>query len=459
MDPTRAGASLSKGAYLYTALVHQHRASGQRSRRRSYFTFMGLEERPCPPVLMGRNADIVSRTYFAGSVSPQELIRRHTLIGYLNLAEDEDEALVREEGLISGRKNVQISVFGETFADLRWCKLCAKEDRERNGFAEWKVVHQISSIRICHIHGNPLCFRCVICGTTPGSPVYFRLPGEACPTCNQNEFEEDGVDVKDAYRTFVQDVASVFERQDNYFRNKCWLNLISKFISSYPSKIKAERDVIDYLCRYWDVGAPIKIWDLIQTSPPGKKGIFEKSNKSLSVRILINRAIQVLQSDFPLGEIRALSLRANQDRQSRFASVVKVHAEIIGLSEDLANALMSPVSLKDAAEAVDISYDRLFYFWQKLLRSMRDSLGDQVLREMLPEGRNFNKYPRIGSRSDLLEAYKTRLSLALELDPNIGRKDLWSTHYRAMRYVSRKDYEWLAKMVGGNHLSKRPGPE
>jgi hypothetical protein len=87
---------------------------------------------------------------------------------------------------------------------------------------------------------------------------------------------------------------------------------------------------------------------------------------------------------------------------------------------------------------------------------MKDALGEDAVRALLPEGRQVHLVAKSGRAQYLLDGYKSLLTAALARDPGITRVSLWREHYRAMRYVSRMDYEWLAKMVGGNMPSRRP---
>ncbi|WP_367158575.1 TniQ family protein [Comamonas sp.] len=52
--------------------------------------------------------------------------------------------------------------------NLRWCECCADEESDAYGFTSWKIVHRISQVRVCHIHGDPLLSMCRVCGTAIG---------------------------------------------------------------------------------------------------------------------------------------------------------------------------------------------------------------------------------------------------------------------------------------------------
>lgn len=460
-DLRQAGVTLPNGTYLYTALVHSHRSAGHTSRNKTIAAFLGLKRVIQAPLLMGRNAGHISRTYFAGVVLPRDVLRRHTLFGYLHLARNEADAHEREELLIHGSKQKGYLIGSEGAKDLRWCKRCADDELECFGVANWKTIHQLESVRICHIHGDPLLVRCKGCGITPGSLRFFRLPGEACPGCNGSEFEEDSVVVRDAYQIFVQDVAAAFEKQDTAYRDAAWFNSVYEFIRNFPTKQDAERDLIAFLCRMWSVSSMDEIWKTLQVSPPSQGRLFVKAAQSINVRVLLHRAMLAIQQCGPqLREPRTYlvddACSANSAYRSPFASVVRMHAKALGLGVDITHALASSSNVKAAAATAGLSYSQTFSAWKKVLRSMTGALGEDAVRKMLPKDRRVHKVQRIGRRQNQLEAYKLRVTAVLELNPGMSRGELWRQHYKAMRFLSRMDYGWLAKMVGGSNSRRRP---
>lgn len=292
----QAGSYLPNGAHLYTALVYSHRSAGYLFRGQTTAAFLGLRLKGSELLFVGRNAGYISRTYFANAISPHELLRRYTLFGFIHLALDEEEVIYEEERLILGmNKRFHLKVKAAKDV-LSWCKHCADEERESYGVTSWKTVHQLTSVRICHIHGNPLLLRCNKCGIAPGDLRSFRLPGEVCLRCGRSDFEEDKIVVTDAYRTFVRDIAFAFENQENFYRDGAWFSLLSKFISAFPSRSDAEKTVVEYLCREWRVSSVEEVWGSLQISWPSCEGIFEKGRHSLSVRVLLHRVMRAILS-------------------------------------------------------------------------------------------------------------------------------------------------------------------
>lgn len=453
----QAGSYLPNGAYLYTALVHLHRSSVHRVRNKAIAAFLGVPRATVVPALMGRHVGYISRTYFASVVSPQELLRCHTLFGFMHLGLDEDEALYREDQLTQGMGSVRMHGLGtEAAQNLRWCKQCADEERGSYGVASWKTVHQIASVRICHIHGDPLFFRCKGCGITPGSLRYFRLPGDVCPGCKSSDFEAEHVVSRVAYQIFVRDIAAAFQNQDFVYRDGAWSSYVSRFVSSFSSKSDAENEVIGFLCQEWEVSTAEEIWASLQMSFPKKDGLFAKGSRSLCLRVLLSGAMRALRPSLPSdGDVlNACSMDSSDD--SLFGPVVRQHAKSFGFGERITNALVSSSNIKKAAAEAGLDYVRVLYAWRKVLKSMKDALGEDAVRALLPEGRQAHLVAKSGRAQYLLDVYKSLLTAALAQDPGITRGSLWREHYRAMRYVSRMDYEWLAKMVGGNMSSRRP---
>lgn len=384
-----AGVTLQSGTYLYTALVHKHRSSSYLSKRKTVANFLNLSRAANVPRSMGWNAGYVSRTYFAGQVSPQDLLRRHTLFGYLHLAWDKVEANALERSLILGNSNDSLVGAGSV-QNLRWCRYCADEDLDVYGFASWKVVHQIHQIRICHIHGDPLFSRCKVCGGAIGAVQHFRLPGESCSKCKSSDFGGEGIAIRGAYRSFVQNIATAFETQSDAFRYSVWNDQVSMFISEFPSWIDAQKEVIDYLCREWGLSSSKQIWELINTPVPTRGNLFESGDRSLTVRILLHYAMQMI---CPKNSSEQVSVKAQSNGypcQLDFSSVVRQHASHLGLGGRITDALTKPLGIKAAAAASGIAHSTIHLAWRKVLKSMKADLGEGVLRELLPECRRVN---------------------------------------------------------------------
>lgn len=384
-----AGATLKSGTYLYTALVHRHRSSSHLSKRKTVANFLNLPRGTNVPRSMGWNAGYVSRTYFAGALTPPDLLRQHTLFGYLHLAQNKAEADALEKVLILGDANDSIVRAGSV-QTLRWCECCADEESDAYGFASWKVVHQIPQVRVCHVHGDPLLSRCRVCGTAIGAIQHFRLPGEACPKCNSSDFEGESIAVRDAHWSLMKSIASAFETQSNTFRRSVWNSQVSLFISNFPSWIDAQKEVVDYLCREWDLFSIKQIWELINTPLPIKGNVFESGDRYLSVRILLSHVMQAICPKISGVQGSTEALPGGHSDQLDFSSVVRQHASNLGVTGRITDALTIPLGIKAAAAASGLAHSTVHLAWRKVLNSMKADLGADVVRDLLPEYRRVN---------------------------------------------------------------------
>lgn len=341
---------------------------------------------------------------------------------------------------------------------MRWCKRCADSECDEYGFATWKVVHQLASVRICHIHAEPLLSRCSVCGVAIGHLDRFRLPGEACPKCNGFAFEGSSIVCSDAYRTFVRDVVDAFEKQVDIYRDSSWSTWLLNFTSSFDSTLDAETAVIGYLCREWEVSSIAKILDLIQVAPGNNVRLFALGDRALCVRILLHRAMLNLCRTEHTQSRELVAAKMANSSSSRFAVVLREHAALLMFGERIVDALVMPLSVTDAASAAGLPYDRTYRAWKKVLKSMVAALGEGYVRELLPDERRIHKVAKVTRGQSLMVAYKSRVVDLLKDDPSLTRVKLWREHYKAMRYLSRNDYEWLVQMVGGNVPSRRSKP-
>lgn len=388
-DIRRAGATLPKGAYLYTALVHLHRSSAHLQRQTTAARFVNAPRVAAIPHLMGTKAGRISGTYFAGSLSPYEVLRRHTFFGYLNLALDKVDASDREEALVQDTvRSLNFSI--DRVESLRWCECCAEDELEVYGFASWKVVHQLPSVRICHIHEIPLLSHCKICGSALGTVLNFRLPGDACPKCKQCDFTGDDVVVCDAYRLLVRNIAKAFENQEDDFRYSAWNKNISSFIESFISCDDAQKALKEFLCTEWGISSLEDIFILLQAPLPAKGTLFDWGDRHLSVRVLLCDAMRLIRLSKGVSIIKDVLDFTSQPEVKKnieFADVVKRHALKLNISMRIADVISGSLNIKLAASAAGLDYAVALRAWKIILMSMKAELGGEEVRRLLPEGR------------------------------------------------------------------------
>jgi hypothetical protein len=110
--------------------------------------------------------DMPSRLdYLIASLPPghgytvDRFIDEHTLLPfYAAFFPPERVARVRAEmrqssGQAKAHIMAGLSEIAKRFEYLRYCPMCAEEDRERYGEAYWRRIHQVSKVKVCHSHG------------------------------------------------------------------------------------------------------------------------------------------------------------------------------------------------------------------------------------------------------------------------------------------------------------------
>lgn len=92
----------------------------------------------------------------------EQLVQRHTMFSsygrFLPLERKQEayEALLRMHGNFNNLLSIPKNQRG-TGRFLRYCPICAREDREQHGETYWHRIHQIEGIQICRRHGCYLC--------------------------------------------------------------------------------------------------------------------------------------------------------------------------------------------------------------------------------------------------------------------------------------------------------------
>ena len=87
----------------------------------------------------------------------EQLVQRHTMFSsygrFLPLERKQEayEALLRMHGNFNNLLSIPKNQRG-TGRFLRYCPICAREDREQHGETYWHRIHQIEGIQICRRH-------------------------------------------------------------------------------------------------------------------------------------------------------------------------------------------------------------------------------------------------------------------------------------------------------------------
>jgi hypothetical protein len=212
----------------------------------------------------GMGAGHVSSNYFAGKVTPREVLRRHTVFGFASLGLSEPDVerwsvKLTGWGRVGGvqQERMQVHVPGSAF---RWCQACAEIEVGEYGFAAWHVLHQLPFVLLCPTHMLPLQEHQLRYAPVGEAPE-LQLPGEMRSTPDREESMLRALLVLEAYRRFLRHCVVAFREQTSIFRQEAWSDLVVHFFRSFGSEDEALSSLEERLCFDWAVRSSDRIGD------------------------------------------------------------------------------------------------------------------------------------------------------------------------------------------------------
>lgn len=156
---------LRPGTLMFTALACGFLASGGVVEKHTLYEIYG---RPGGRTrhLFGENVLSATRALFGDSLSPEEVLSRHTLFGIYSRALTQPSADWWAAEIIAGsatrwfRSPISLPSVRTNFRlatdELRSCASCMQRDVEENGFPSWHLIHLIPALHHCPYHGDLL---------------------------------------------------------------------------------------------------------------------------------------------------------------------------------------------------------------------------------------------------------------------------------------------------------------
>lgn len=178
---------LRAGSTLLTAAVIHRRMFQSASDASSFEAIYGGARRRRSAHILEATTPETTRWLFGSTVSPRQVLERHTLFGAYSRTMVPHVATTLASQLIAGdgtkfrwafrghrgRRTPPLAT-----AFLRSCNRCIEDDIDLQGFASWRVLHLLPSIAHCPQHGVPLRDEGKT-RETDGTPYFpLRLPGE-----------------------------------------------------------------------------------------------------------------------------------------------------------------------------------------------------------------------------------------------------------------------------------------
>ncbi len=99
---------------------------------------------------------IASQTRFLADWSALRLLEQHTLFPYYAAFHSKQRRQAAQKAMIGNGPAFMLLGLAATQiqhpASLRYCPLCASEDRNRSGFTHWRRLHQLAGVYVCTEH-------------------------------------------------------------------------------------------------------------------------------------------------------------------------------------------------------------------------------------------------------------------------------------------------------------------
>lgn len=154
---------LRPGALLFTLTAFRHFQIGRGCKGKAnddLFGNIGNRKRN----LFGEHVANVAERAFGNSLTPEDVLLKHTLFGVYSRALPPTIATAWSAGIIAESKSHNIPkllsysprLLRLVTRDLRSCPRCVAEDTALCGFGQWRVLHHIPSVLFCPEHGLPL---------------------------------------------------------------------------------------------------------------------------------------------------------------------------------------------------------------------------------------------------------------------------------------------------------------
>lgn len=437
---------MPNGSHIYNGLVYMHRSAAHRSKNRSRDSFFGFMRSLAGPTdLISCDHSYLCNTYFSGALNSRDSMIRHTYLGYHNLGMsklDADRLLAAmDSGTSYLPRHLHLRNEGNFF--LRWCPKCAEEDIQVKGVGFWNVLHQIPSLDICYKHGDPLLWRCRSCKSIPGFLIGFRLPGEACKTCGALDFEGDDFSPSPGQIKLSKAAAHAFFSQSDVYREEVWEANLIDFVRKIGSINAAEQYVNSVICRDWRISSYQELLELIHVKDASGHGFLTKVGKTLCEKIVIGVAMKEINPR----KLNGISLPDKRICNEYFADVVKKFGQDLMMDVPLLTQLATDRSISEVANKMGLRRGFVANKWGILLMSLLKFLGEETVREILPESRRLNNRTLVCRVTDPKIRYRNKVMEVLKSNPKITRSELWMKCGSEMRYLRRNDHEWVVENV------------
>lgn len=249
---------LPPGTLIFSAIAWRHLLNGGSHHLKSVeevYGHVGGGKRN----MFGGQVRFAARALFGQSVSPEEVLRRHTLFGIYSRAlppqsADSWAAALVDEGMKNSAHNplrLSLSVKGFRFSteDLRSCQTCLMHDLEELGFPTWRIHHVLPPLHHCPFHGDALAIE--IKGNIGGRMWNLKLPTGVAIEKSSLRFEA----ASDGYVAYLRSWIDLFEGNLPMIAADAWAHCMDLVAAHMGSVDNAVRELSKQLTQSWNSSA------------------------------------------------------------------------------------------------------------------------------------------------------------------------------------------------------------
>lgn len=250
---------LRTGDLLFNAVVLQKRLIDRTSDKEAVEAVRGSSSGMARD-LFGHTVTGISAQLLGNESYADRLLQQHTMFGVFRHALSESSVARWSDDLKDGRHSSSRRALGLMSVDLRAsfssslraCRSCIEADEELQGFATWKLTHQVSAIDRCPEHGEPLAPEIRPTGGTNARIWPLRLPGESCAPGPSRA----SLPPSDGYAAYLKLWKRILTDEMPWLRPAAWIQSMQSAVSRLGG-IDLAVDVIEKdVLRAW--GLPIE---------------------------------------------------------------------------------------------------------------------------------------------------------------------------------------------------------
>ena len=246
---------LPPGTLICSAIAWRHLLNGGNSSTKSVeevYGHIGGGKRN----LFGSRVHFAARALFGQSVSPEEVLRRHTLFGIYSRGLQPQAADSWAATIVNDRmknlahnpmmRSVAKKGFRYSTPDLRSCKTCIMHDLEELGFPTWRIHHVLPPLHHCPFHGEALITE--IKGCAGGNMWQLKLPTGVAIEKSRPRFEA----ASDGYVAYLRSWIDLFEGNLPMIAADAWAHCMDLVAAQMGSVDNAVRELSKQLTQSWN---------------------------------------------------------------------------------------------------------------------------------------------------------------------------------------------------------------